>query len=165
MKQNNNSQDSIDLPLTEEKYEQAHEEVQIRSDLEVNAINSIVKRDDVKKVFDMRAGYKNRQYQARDNIADERLRILLYKIPSKDEQEKYLYRVEGPVEIAHREILEGKPKHHIIVEDAYDFVEHSYEEHDKDIDDCYEFIKAEDDKHGKWNDLAKKVADEYRTIF
>jgi hypothetical protein len=114
--QNNN--DSIELPLSGEEYENASAEMQVRSDYEVGLDSEITHRDDVEDVLTIRAGTPPKFCEN-----DTRRYIVLYDTPAG-----WLFYCEDESHIftsLHRE----KPDHHVFTNYAMDFVEHAIEEH------------------------------------
>lgn len=140
----NNHDDSTELPLTEEEYEQASPELQIRSDLEVGEWHRVKNRDDVEKKFELKAGHDN----SSRNTPDLRKFVQLFYTPAG-----WLYVVDGP-ESERYDLLDELPHHRIFVEDTEDFIKQSVEEHGHTLGDCYETSNKNMDI---WNDLSMKV--------
>lgn len=153
---------SGNVPLTEKQYDNAHAEDQIRSDIELGLFREVTKRDDVEKVFELRAGNKSRQNQVSDNVEDTRLFIQIYVIPSKNSERKFIYRVSGPVEIEKVNIKDERVPVNTIVKDAYEFSKFAIVEKNEDVEESFEIVEASNDIHGKWSLLADKVRYELR---
>lgn len=154
---------SDDIPLTEEQYMNAHAEDQIRSDIEIGLFGEVIRRDDVEKVFDFRAGHKNRQNQVKDNIEDTRLFIQIYVMPSRNSERKFIYRVSGPVEIERIEITDEVVDADDISEDAHRFSKFAIDNKRVDFEESFEVVKASNDEHGKWGLLADRTINELKS--
>jgi hypothetical protein len=104
-------------------------------------------QDNFDKVLDFRAGHRT----GGRNIADNRLKITMYTLI---EDQKYLYRVSGPANIEHYTVSDLKVPQDVVVEDAYDFVNHSTNKDRHNLDDSYEVVKDD-------YDICKNIEDEF----
>jgi hypothetical protein len=119
--------------MTNEEFENATDEVQVKSLIEINERNIAKNRDDVELIFEMKAGAKNTTYSV-----DTRRVVRLYDIPNG-----FWYRVDDP-QFGYSEIMDTKPPVDVYVMDVMEFVNHAIKNSSEEFDEAFEFTESKD---------------------
>jgi hypothetical protein len=140
MKDNNKQR--VELPLTEEEYEKASAEMQIRSDFQENLLDEIVHRPDVTKILTLRAGKEPKS-------TDTRRPIELYETPT---QFFYFTRPEYTClnrDLGYEGLLATFIYEGFFVDNAKGKIQFAMQYEDCSLEEAYDITVSEDKQHIK----------------